>query len=146
MKYLVSKENGNWLSRDLDQYFDSIFGISPFFSENQFAVDFVQKEKSYQLTANLPGFSQEEVKIQIDNQMLTIEAKHQEEKKEEKEEEKGINFLLNERTQKSLKRSFKLPEDIDADNITAQINNGTLSLEIPRAGAKKPKWIEVKGA
>lgn len=142
MKYFLTKESGNWLN-DWNSYFNSFFN-DELAIENQFAVDIVKKEKSYQLIADLPGFSQEEVEIRLENQILTIQAKQVEEKKEAQEEKP--TFIRQERIQKNFKRLFKLPDDINSEGITAKMNNGTLVLDLPFSEAKQPKMIEIKSA
>jgi HSP20 family protein len=107
------------------------------------AVDLVEKEKEYEITAELPGMDEKNVEISVANGMLTIKG----EKREEKEEKKK-DYFLSERRYGSFRRSFRLPDGVDAGKIEAAIKNGVLKVTLPKtAEAQKPeKKIEVKSA
>jgi HSP20 family protein len=105
------------------------------------AVDFVEKDQAYEVTAELPGLEQKEIEVKIVNGSLRIRG----DKKQEKEE-KSENYYLSERYFGSFERSFPLPEDVDAEKIEATFAKGVLTVTLPKhaEGHKAPKKIEVK--
>jgi HSP20 family protein len=107
------------------------------------AVDVVEKEKAYEITAELPGMDEKNIEIKVSDDILSITG----EKSEEKEEKKK-DYYLSERRYGSFERSFRLPEGVDADKIEASFKNGVLTLILPKKPeAQKPeKKIAIKAA
>ncbi len=105
------------------------------------AVDVVEDDKAFRITAELPGLGEKDIDITISGDMLTIKG----EKREEKEE-KGRNYYVSERRFGSFQRSFTLPEGVDRDKIEAKFQNGVLTLTLPKTpeAVKQQKKIEVK--
>ncbi|RNJ48127.1 Hsp20/alpha crystallin family protein [Methylocystis hirsuta] len=105
------------------------------------AVDFVEKEKEYEITAELPGMDDKSVEVKLSNGTLTIGG----EKKEEKEEKKE-GYYFSERRYGSFKRAFRLPEGVDADKIEASFDKGVLTVRLPKTpeAQKAQKTIEIK--
>jgi HSP20 family protein len=107
------------------------------------AANFVEKDKAYEITAELPGLDEKDIEVKVANGELTIRG----EKKEEKEEkEKG--YYISERRYGSFSRYFRVPEGADPDKIEASFKNGVLTVTLPKKlEAQKPeKKIEVKSA
>lgn len=148
------------LRQEVDRLFDDFgrgfrwpFGRSLFAAEPLFrreltlptmpAVDVVENEKAYELTAELPGMDEKNIEVKVVNGSLTIKGEKQEEK-----EEKKKDYYLQERTFGSFERSFGIPESVDADKIEASFKKGVLTVTLPKkAEAQKPaKKIEVKAA
>ena len=87
-----------------------------------------EDEKSYTIELALPGFTKDEIKINCEEQVLTVTAGHQPE-----EDVKGPAYTWNEFGYKSkYERSFELPETVDADSITAAFENGILIVSLPK--------------
>lgn len=107
------------------------------------AVDVIEGEKAYELTAELPGMDEKNVEVKVVNDTLTIKGE-----KEEEKEEKEKDYYLHERTFGSFERSFDIPEGVDADKIEASFKKGVLTVTLPKKiEAQKPtKKIEVKAA
>ena len=107
------------------------------------AMDLVEKDDVYEITAELPGLSEKNVEIKLSNHTLTIKGEKSEEK-----EDKRKDYYLSERRYGSFQRSFQLPEGVDADKIDAHFAHGVLSVKLPKtAEAKKgEKTIAVKPA
>ena len=103
------------------------------------AVDVKENEKSYVLTADIPGLTKKNVKINVSNGVLTVHG----ERKEEKENKDG-KFYYRERHIGSFSRSFQLPETVNDDSIQASFKNGVLSIELPKLEESLPKNREVK--
>jgi HSP20 family protein len=113
-----------------------VAGIAP-------AVDVTEKDKEYEITAELPGLDEKNIEIKLANGMLTIKG----EKKEEKEE-KEKDYYLSERHYGSFTRSFQLPESVDTAKIEASFTKGVLTVKLPKSAEaqKNEKTIPVKAA
>ena len=107
------------------------------------AVDVVESEKAYEVTAELPGMDEKNVEVKVVNGDLTIKGEKQKEK-----EEKKKDYYLHERSFGSFERSFGIPEGVDTDKIEAGFKKGVLTVTLPKKPeAQKPaKKIEVKAA
>lgn len=142
------------LRREVDQLFDRFtgwpslgrsFGIDiPFLSGNGFlapAVDIVEKDKEYEVTAELPGLDEKNIDVKVTDNTLTIKG----EKNEEKESREKDRYL-SERRYGSFVRSFTLPAGVDASKIEATFSKGVLSVKLPKTAEalKNEKKIEVK--
>ena len=107
------------------------------------AVDVIESEKAYEITAELPGMDEKNIDVKVADGTLTIKGEKQEEK-----EEKKKDYYLRERSFGSFERSFAIPEGVDADKIEASFKKGVLTLMLPKKPeAQKPaKKIDVKAA
>ncbi len=110
------------------------------FNEFLPSTNIVEKEKSYALQLSIPGISKDDVKIELDGDMLTISYEKSEEKTEANE-----NYIKREFSTNSFKRSFTVNEGLNVDDITASCENGILNIEIPKkqAKAKEVKTISI---
>ena len=104
-------------------------------------VDVSEAEDGFTVNAELPGVSREDVKVRLEDRVLTIEG---EKRKASEEKEKG--FYQTERTYGRFHRSFDLSSGVDAGKISATYKDGVLTLSLPKAEAARPKEIEVKVA
>jgi len=100
------------------------------------AVDIKDEGDEIVLWAELPGVDKNNLNIQIENNILTIDAR-----KDDKMD--GYKLLISERAQHRFKRVFELDESIDQSDITASMQNGILTLRLKKAQHAKPKRIEV---
>jgi HSP20 family protein len=91
------------------------------------ATDVAESEKEYRVTAEIPGLDEKDVEVTVSSGVLTMKG----EKKEEFEESKK-DFYRSERSYGSFQRSFRLPEDVDADKIEASLNKGVLTVVLPK--------------
>jgi HSP20 family protein len=105
------------------------------------ATDVVETDKEIQITAELPGLEDKDVKIDLSDNVLTIRG----EKKAEREE-KDQNYRMIERSYGSFMRSLELPAGVDAGAIKATIANGVLKVTVPKPAPAQAKTIEVKSA
>ena len=102
------------------------------------AMDLVEAEDHYVLKADLPGLSEDDIKIEFEDRTLTISG----ERKSEQETKKDGNVRV-ERAFGSFSRSLTLPEGIDGDAVTASFDRGVLEVSIPKPEVRKPKRIEI---
>jgi HSP20 family protein len=103
------------------------------------AVDVREDDERYHVEVELPGMSEKDVEVKVENGVLSIASKH-----EESKEEKEKGYIRKERRHFSFSRSFSLPESVDVEGIDARFKNGLLEISVPKAPAAKPKLIEVK--
>jgi HSP20 family protein len=130
------------MQREIDKMFDRFRGgISDDSNSSAFmpVVDIVERKDDYLVKVELPGVNKNDVKITIQNDILTIRG----EKKLEKET-KDENYHRVERSYGTFQRSFTLPSSVKSDKIDATYDNGVLSISLPKAEEAKPKEIEVK--
>ena len=103
------------------------------------AVDILEQDDSFVLEAELPGLKKDDVKISVQDNILTLRG---EKKDEQKESKKG--YLRIETNYGSFTRSFTLPTTINSSKIEAEFKDGILKIQIPKAEEAKSKMIEVK--
>ena len=104
------------------------------------AMDIVEKEKAFEVTAELPGLDVKDIDIQLSNGMLTIKGEKQEEK-----EEKTKDRYVSERRYGSFRRTLQVPGSVDAEKIEASYKSGVLTVTMPKSpeAQKKEKTIPV---
>jgi HSP20 family protein len=102
-------------------------------------VDISENDHEIEIRAEIPDVKKEDVKVGIDDGILTIEGCRNKEK-----EEKGKRFHRIERSYGSFARSFTLPDHTDGTKIKASFKDGMLNLHIPKTPNGKPKAIQVK--
>jgi len=102
-------------------------------------VDIVEDEKEYLIKAELPEVKKEDVKVTVEDDVLTITGERKYEK-----EEKGKKYHRVERAYGSFERSFTLPEDADGSKVNAEFKDGILKVRLPKSEKAKPKAVEVK--
>ena len=124
---------------DFSRALDSFFQETPASKSKVPAVNVREEEKCYILEAELPGMSQDDVDVKVEDNLLTISTST---KKTTKEEKGG--YLLRERVETSFSRSFVLPQNVDRQAISAKFKNGLLVLEMQKKEKDKTRSIEVK--
>lgn len=124
-----------------------MFDLEPWRLESSFdfnipAVDVSEDEKTYTITAELPGIDEKNVDVSVSGDSLVLKGEKHKEK-----EEKDKNYYLSERSYGSFQRSFRLPEGVDTAKIAATFAKGVLTVTLPKTteAQKQQKKIEVKG-
>ena len=105
------------------------------------SVDISETEQEYQIKAEIPDVKKEDVKVTVEDGVLTIQGERKHEK-----EEKGKKFHRIERSYGSFVRTFSLPDVIEEEKVKAEFKDGVLNLHLPKSEKAKPKAIEVKVA
>jgi HSP20 family protein len=102
-------------------------------------VNVTENEKAFQVQAEMPGVKKEDVKVTIDNQRVTIEgeAKHEEQRE-------GENVVYSERIARKFVRSFVLPAEVDDSAAEARMENGILTLILPKKQGTAAKKLTVQ--
>lgn len=103
------------------------------------AMDLVEGADSYVLRADLPGLTERDVKIEVEDRVLTVSGERRTE-----HEDRGEGYHRIERASGSFSRSLTLPEGIDPAAIEASFQNGVLEVRIPKPAERKPTRVEVK--
>lgn len=145
------------LHREIDRLFDDFarsFSMFPFGRRGDWeligpdsdlvpTVDVAETDDAFEITAEVPGISENDIDVTISDGVLSLKG----EKKEEKvTKDKG--YYLSERRFGSFQRSFRLPEGIDEDKVEARYDKGVLRITLPKSpeAAKKAKKISIKSA
>ena len=102
-------------------------------------MDISEDDKEFLIKAELPEVKKEDVKVTVKEGVLTIRGERKSEK-----EEKGKKYHRMERFYGSFERSFTLPDEIEAGQITSEYKEGVLTVRLPKNPSAKPKSIEVK--
>jgi HSP20 family protein len=131
------------MQEEMNRLFDDFFGRPLVRAEGTEgvwspSVDVSEDKDNVIVRAEMPGMKKEEVKISIQDNVLTLKG----EKKQEKEE-KDANYHRIERSYGSFSRSFTLPTAVKADKVKASYKDGMLNITLPKTEEAKPKEIPV---
>jgi len=102
------------------------------------AMDLVEAEDAFVLRADLPGLTQDDVKIELEDNVLTVSGERKTEHEERKE-----GYYRVERGFGRFQRQLTLPDGVDADAIKANVDNGVLEVRIPKPEQRKPRKITI---
>jgi len=137
--------------KELQDRIGSLFSLTPFrrgdgketmtVAEWSPLVDIVEDDKEYLIKAELPEVRKENVKVTVENGVLTITGERNYEK-----EEKDKKYHRIERAYGSFVRSFTVPDDADASKVTADFKDGVLKVHLAKDEKARPRSIEVKVA
>jgi HSP20 family protein len=145
------------LRNEIDTLFDRFFSGSLFgpfgglpdaqplrqpFSGMMPKVDVSESEREIQIVAELPGLKQENVELNLENDLLTLRGETSTSR-----DEKDKQYHLTERSYGRFERSFRLPDTVDREKISASFENGLLTVTLPKSerAQKKAKRIEIGG-
>ena len=136
---------------ELQKRLTSLFGLTPQRGTNgkenmtvaQWLplVDIVEDDKEYLIKAELPEVRREEVKVTVENGVLTISG---ERKFEKEEKDKEHRYHRIERAYGTFTRSFSVPDDADDGQVSADFKDGLLTVHLAKSEKARPKSIEVK--
>jgi len=104
------------------------------------AMDLSETRDGYVLHADLPGMSEDDVQIELEDNVLTISGERRQE-----EATSAGGYLRTERARGSFARSLTLPAGVDPERIEATFHNGVLELRIPKPEERKPRRISISG-
>lgn len=100
--------------------------------------DISETDDSFEVRAELPGVSKDDVQISVKENLLTIKGEKRQENLDDRKNYKRIERLYG-----TFERHFTLPPKVDADNINASFSDGVLTLTIPKPEEVKPKEIPI---
>lgn len=142
MRFLIKKTPDNFIksvndeiSSILNRHFDNLYpeyGYEADMDKLSMPVEITEKEKEYDIRAELPGVKKEDLDIDIDKNYITIKAKKEEEKNEDTKTYKKSEFRYGE-----FSRSVYLPQDVDVNKTEAKMEHGVLKIVAPKLYAEK---------
>lgn len=142
MRDLMIRPSRFGFPNQLDSFFDDILR-TPFWGQHDGkylpAVDIAESDNEYSLTFELPGIDKKDIKVGIEDGVLTVSGE-----RKLSREEKGDNYIRTEIAGGSFRRSFTLPKTVDVGRISADYKDGFLKVKLGKSEVAKPKQIEVK--
>lgn len=119
-----------------DRLFDDFFRFdipgTPVNAKGRPAVNILETEKDFQLEFLVPGWEKSDFQIQVEKNVLTVAAQVVKEASQEEKKEDTVSFRRREFGKNDFKRSFEIPETVDAEAIDAKYVNGILTLTLPK--------------
>jgi HSP20 family protein len=102
------------------------------------AMDLVETEDHFVLKADLPGLSEDDVHIDVEDNILTVSGERKAE-----HEEKGEGYVRVERSYGSFRRSLTLPEGVDPETVKAAFDKGVLEVTVPKPAQQTPRKVQI---
>ena len=130
-----------------DRFFDDFFGTnagwdpwrrSEAASRFNPAYDLAETDSHYLLSFDLPGVSQDDLRIEVVDHRLVVEGERKTER-----EDAGISRHFSERSYGRFQRAFQLPAHVDTSKVEANYENGVLRIALPKAEEAKPRQIKI---
>ena len=132
--FSIFESNGHHLGRDIDNWFQAERELF-----HPTHIDVSESDRAFTVRAEAPGFAPQELEINIEGQRLTISGK-----REKHEERKDKKMLYSESCSDEILRVLNLPAEVNAANATANLKDGILELEIPKAAPAKTITVTPK--
>jgi len=144
MTYLTVTPKRRGIGREIDRFFEDWFSFPSFRGvdlDGDFSprVNIRENKDNIQLTFELPGMKKDNIKVTVQDGMLTVSGS-----REFKKEDKNEDYVRNEINSGSFSRSFTLPESVNSEKITADYKEGLLEIKLDKLEEVKPKEIDVK--
>jgi HSP20 family protein len=128
---------------DTDRFFNDSWPWAPVEGRQSFVedlkVNIVENEDNYTLTAEVPGIKEKDIDLEIKDGLMTLKG-HSEESQEKEEN----HYRMREFNRRSFERSFRIGEGVDPDKISAKLENGVLTVVLPKKEEAKPKTVKVE--
>lgn len=139
------RRNQNWVPSIFNDFFDNDWMIKA--NATAPAINVIENEKDYRIELAAPGMSKEDFNIKLDEENnLVISMEKKNENKEE--DEKNGRYLRREFSYSKFQQTMILPDDVDKDAISASVEHGVLTVDLPKqtpeAVQKTEKHIEIK--
>lgn len=125
----------SWLPDVFDDFFNTDF--MPRANATAPAINVIENDKNYTVELAAPGLKKEDFNVNVDddgNLSIKMEQKH-----ENKEEDKKAHYLRREFSYSKYEQTLLLPDDVDKEKISAKVNDGVLTVEIPKLEQKQTK-------
>jgi HSP20 family protein len=132
----------NMIQQEMNRLFNSFFD-APAAGEARTrrwipAMDLVEQDDRFVLKVDLPGLTESDVNVELQDNVLTISGE-----RKQKQEHKAEGYYRLERSFGSFSRSLTLPEGVNADAVAAKFDNGVLEVSIPKPEERKPRRVEI---
>jgi HSP20 family protein len=129
---------------NLDDWFNSFWMPRPFSTDletlSPIKIDMTETDKAYTIRAEIPGVKKEDIKVQVDGNLVSISA----ETKQKKEKKEGGKVVCSECCQGSSYRSFTLDCNVNEAKAQAKFENGMLELILPKKNGATAKQLKIK--
>lgn len=102
-------------------------------------LDLIETDEAYRIHLDVPGMSKDDLKINYQNNELTVSGERTSNRPED-----GAEFVRVERPFGHFYRTFSLPQTVDADKISATYKSGVLTISVPKTESVKPRQIDIK--
>lgn len=138
------RRSQNWLPSIFNDFFDNEWMVKA--NATAPAINVIETEKAYKVELAAPGMTKEDFNVRIDEENNLVIS--MEKKTENKEEKKDGRYLRREFSYSKFQQTMILPENVDKDHISAQVENGVLNIELPKLSEeevnKPDRTIEIK--
>ena len=126
---------------DMNRLFDGLFRSADGGSVRRWIppTELREEESELVLTIDLPGMTESDVDVEINDNVLTVSGERKNE-----HEERADGLYRSERTYGRFTRSFALPEGVDADAVSGEFEKGVLELRVPKPAARQPKRVQIR--
>lgn len=104
-------------------------------------LDVMEFENTFEIRADLPGMNKNDIQVHVDNDVVTVSVE-KEDKRDEDKEEQGVRYHRMERSSQFVRRTVRMPETANLDQIKAKYDNGVLQLNIPKKEEERP-WQRI---
>lgn len=134
---------------DIFDAFDRGLGLGSSATQSAYTprVDVRETAEAYVMDMDLPGLTESDVEISLKERVLSISSIEEATRTDKKEKaEDKTEYLIRERRTSFFARRFTLPQDIDAEKVSAVFKNGVLTITIPRKPESQPRQILIKSA
>ncbi|MBL8826484.1 MAG: Hsp20/alpha crystallin family protein [Planctomycetaceae bacterium] len=129
------------LRDEVDRFMDECLGASQAGGKVSCPpVNVWEQEGEFVAEIDLPGYRQEDLEISVMGPELSLKGRRQSAAVE------GVTYLRQERTDNEFARTLRMPADIDAEKVSASLENGVLRVTLPKAASARPVRVEIKGA
>ena len=139
----------NWLPSIFNDFFDNDWMVKA--NATAPAINVFETEKEYKVELAAPGMTKEDFNVHIDeenNLVISMEKKTENKEESNKDEKKEGRYLRREFSYSKFKQTMILPDDVDKEKISAQVENGVLNINLPKfteqEKEKTKKFIDVK--
>mmetsp|Transcript_46834 Transcript_46834/g.119485 ORF Transcript_46834/g.119485 Transcript_46834/m.119485 type:complete len:137 (+) Transcript_46834:172-582(+) len=124
----------------LQPFFEMEFDTQSAPRRQQVELEVFEHEAEYHVYADLPGLGQDDVKLDLNNRVLTVVGNVAKEAQPE-----GTKVLRAERPARNFRRSFRLPDDVSTEDISASMDKGVLTLTLKKHASAVPRSIAISG-
>ena len=149
MIMLPVRRTQNWLPSIFNDFFDNDWMIKA--NATAPAINVFETEKEYKVELAAPGMTKEDFNVHIDeenNLVISMEKKTENKEESNKDEKKEGRYLRREFSYTKFQQTMILPDDVDKEKISAQVENGVLNINLPKfteqEKEKTKKFIDVK--
>jgi HSP20 family protein len=129
------------MNRLFNTFFDTSTGANGGTAPRRWipAMDLVETEEHFVLKADLPGLSEDDVHIDVEDNILTVSGERKAE-----HEDKREGYVRVERSYGSFRRSLTLPEGVEPEAVSASFDRGVLEVRIPKPEERKPRRVAIQ--